>query len=365
MIFNKLSKSDSLILKGMAILCIALHNFLHRFPMPKENEMTFDAEVFTNYLFLLINQPDSIYRATFSFFGHFGVQVFIFLSAYGLAKSSSNKNINFIRFLTRRVAKIYPAFLLAISFYVFYMLAGIIFIGDGDVVGFLHRIYKPLLLKLTLLWNFYPGQGFSLVGPWWFLSMIFQFYLIFLLILRLQARFGDITLILISLIALLIAFISDTSIYGVSIYFTVVGHLPVLCLGIYLSKFDNIKINNYWFIGSIIMFLLGNVFAGFFIFSHISAFIIIMFISNKLLPIIRSKNKLYKFFIFYGSLSMPIFLINGFLRIPLEGIAHRYDNELITIFLSFVFITFVTAVALIFDKINSYIDNLGSGRFPH
>ena len=55
MIFNKLSKSDSLILKGMAILCIALHNFLHRFPMPKENEMTFDAEVFTNYLFLTLN----------------------------------------------------------------------------------------------------------------------------------------------------------------------------------------------------------------------------------------------------------------------------------------------------------------------
>jgi len=43
---------------------------------------------------------------------------------------------------------------------------------------------KDIGLQLTLLANFVPGKAMSACGPWWFYSFIFQFYLVFPLMIR-------------------------------------------------------------------------------------------------------------------------------------------------------------------------------------
>ena len=78
----KLDRWDSLVLKGGAIIAIALHNYFHLISPVHENEFSFDP---SNFYALLksFQYPTQLIPALFSYFGHFGVRVFIFLSAYG------------------------------------------------------------------------------------------------------------------------------------------------------------------------------------------------------------------------------------------------------------------------------------------
>ena len=72
-------------MRGIAILAIVLHNFAHWLrPMVKENEYAF-AQHNADRLMTELLHPSAVLPAhLLSFFGHYGVPVFIFLSAYGL-----------------------------------------------------------------------------------------------------------------------------------------------------------------------------------------------------------------------------------------------------------------------------------------
>lgn len=115
--FVDLKVEDSTFYKGMAILLILLHNFFHLLPpIIGENEQEFSELFFKNYIHIISQQPELFFQATLSFLGHYGVQVFIFLSAYGLTKKYINSEIVYRKFLKKRILKIYPAFLFSIFF---------------------------------------------------------------------------------------------------------------------------------------------------------------------------------------------------------------------------------------------------------
>jgi peptidoglycan/LPS O-acetylase OafA/YrhL len=351
--------------KGFAILLIIIHNFMHRFPLPTENEMYFDENVLTAYIDILLFEPMGSVRATFSFLGHFGVQVFVFLSAYGLSQKYKSVTINYKKFIFSRLNKLYPPFLLAIGMFVFYKISLIVILyggGTDDVKYFLLDIIKPLLLKLTLLWNLYPGQGFSLVGPWWFLSVIFQFYIIFPILLMFSNIQRGLGLFVLSILSILFSYFIDGEIFGVSVYFTVIGHMPLLCLGIYFSLY--VKSGDFLltkkleltmaFLFVIFIFILGNIYQQFFYLTHISFFIVILYIFSFIMHRSNKYSYVYKILYFYGSISLPLFLINGFLREPLEPFAHKLDNEFLIILICLSFLGFTTVIALVFDKVMSF-----------
>lgn len=86
---NILSKENSLILRGLAILAIMYHNFLHN-PMWGfciENERTFSQEKADAFFNTLAHPSFSIGFEFISFLGWIGVPVFVFLTGYGLAKN--------------------------------------------------------------------------------------------------------------------------------------------------------------------------------------------------------------------------------------------------------------------------------------
>ena len=72
-------------MRGIAILAIMLHNYTHWLgPMVKENEYTFDHNNVRRLLAELASPSVELLSHILSFFGHYGVPVFVALSAYGL-----------------------------------------------------------------------------------------------------------------------------------------------------------------------------------------------------------------------------------------------------------------------------------------
>lgn len=83
-----LTKDDTLALKGLAMAAIVAHNFLHQIrPVPLENEFGFhSAEGMWTALAICVKHPLELLHVLLSFFGHYGVIFFVFLSGYGLTK---------------------------------------------------------------------------------------------------------------------------------------------------------------------------------------------------------------------------------------------------------------------------------------
>ena len=82
-----LSRAECNALRGLAIAGIFLHNYAHWLgPIVKENEYQFFQRNVDWFNQVLIHPDANLLLHLLSFFGHYGVPVFLFLSAYGLVK---------------------------------------------------------------------------------------------------------------------------------------------------------------------------------------------------------------------------------------------------------------------------------------
>ena len=179
-----LTPVQTLFLKGFAILCIMSHNFFHWVPpVTYENEMHFYPMYFSRFL-QDFTWPDAI-NCLFSFWGFYGVYLFIFLSGYGLTKSFTHHHTERnIRFIGRHIAKIYLLFLCSAALYLF-------------IVPKVN--YRAVLHVLSLTTNLSPETLFLVCGPWWFFSLIIQLYLLFLFLYKfIQKDISNIVLIVFS-----------------------------------------------------------------------------------------------------------------------------------------------------------------------
>ena len=141
---------------------IVLHNFMHLFPTPKQLEFKFSDERFPNFINSIF-EPENIIQATLSYFGHIGVQIFIFLSAYGLTKSWIANKPKYWRYIQKRFLTIYPSFLLAICVYTIVTTQ-----LEYGILGPLKILYwniYSILLKISLISYFIPNESLSIVGP--------------------------------------------------------------------------------------------------------------------------------------------------------------------------------------------------------
>jgi peptidoglycan/LPS O-acetylase OafA/YrhL len=158
-LLRDLDKKDTAILKGLAISAIVFHNFFHVIGTVRENEFTFDPARFGVFLQAVVH-PSTAIQSLFAFYGHLGVQIFIFLSAYGLAKSHWNDPASWSSFMWSRVKKLYPMFGLVV---LFWAVLAAIYVGPIWVI----RDAGPgLLFMLAGISNILPGLGLPPVGPW-------------------------------------------------------------------------------------------------------------------------------------------------------------------------------------------------------
>ena len=82
-----LSLDGSKALRGIAILGIILHNYCHFLGFAvKENEYTFTAAKPEMLWDRLITLDNNLFVHILSFFGHYGVPIFLFISGFGLVR---------------------------------------------------------------------------------------------------------------------------------------------------------------------------------------------------------------------------------------------------------------------------------------
>ncbi|MEZ5329062.1 MAG: acyltransferase [Verrucomicrobiales bacterium] len=354
--WSTLSKHEGLVLRGAGILCIMLHNFTHWVPpVTGENEFHFEAGHFATMLEQLRAMPQDGWRILFSYFGHYGVQVFVFLSAFGLTRSFIAQRPAYGTFVKKRIAALYPAVLIAAVTFLFY---NSIFSGPGKTLDEI----IPLLRQILLIGNF-TGHGFEPIGPWWFLSMICQFYLVFPLLFRGMEEFGSRFLLFTGGASLLLEFFLNvpvTAATEINLNYTVLGHLPEFSFGMWAASSGKMRAPGVWGGIAVVVFLVGQLHHAAWLCSGLALIVIAV-------PLLRwistTNGRLSRLLAFFGGISLPLFLMNGFLRNPLVWLAQlqveRGESHawLTTFVLSLAFVLSCTAFAWLGNRAERRLRN--------
>ncbi|MCD8291345.1 MAG: acyltransferase [Prevotella sp.] len=184
-----LSISESKALRGIAIFGIVLHNYCHflRFAV-KENEYTFTAGKPQMFLHKLLALDSNLFVHFFSFFGHYGVPVFLFISGFGLVRkyeqnlsvvnqgASIQNGVSIVHFIKSHYLK-----LLRLMFLGYIGFAIVCYLHPHGYHG-----YTPgrVIAQLLMYINFLPNPDRIIKpGPYWFFSLMLQLYIIYRLLL--------------------------------------------------------------------------------------------------------------------------------------------------------------------------------------
>lgn len=171
-----ISRDCGYLMRGMAIIAIVLHNFCHIIPgVTLENESDFHSSNITN----LTAAKETILQWVFdvlSFFGWYGVPVFMFLTGYGLVmKYERNKvPLSIGRFLANNFLKLFFLMLPGVMTLMVFTLA--IALPHGHI-GFLwisDYIFQLTMLP-DLIFPWWPPNP----GVFWYFGLTMEFYIIY------------------------------------------------------------------------------------------------------------------------------------------------------------------------------------------
>ena len=187
-----LTRTECSAMRGLAIIGIFLHNYCHWLGFAvKENEYTFTMSKASN-LMQALAQPDlNLPIHLVSFFGHYGVPVFLFLSAYGLVMkyekrgALSPKQTNVVPFLKHHYVKLFK--MMIVGFVAFTMV-------DAITPGSHKYHVMDILGQMFMFNNMMPDPDHVIwPGPYWFFGLMMQLYIVYRLLLW---RKGDVNALL-------------------------------------------------------------------------------------------------------------------------------------------------------------------------
>ena len=172
-----LTRAECAALRGLAIIGIFLHNYCHWLgPVVKENEYTFSQHN-VDWLTAVMASPDGLLLAHLvSFFGHYGVPVFLFLSAYGLElKYGRSLYAPAFRFVAYHWKKLFS--MMIVGFVSFTIV-------DAMTPGRWHYTLTQVVAQLAMVNNLLPDPDHNIwPGPFWFFGLMLQLYAVYRLLL--------------------------------------------------------------------------------------------------------------------------------------------------------------------------------------
>jgi hypothetical protein len=299
-----LDPKDTAILKALAITGIILHNFFHLIGPTHQNEFTFDGARFPLFIQTML-RPQLALQAFFTFFGHFGVQVFIFLSAYGLAKSHWDDDSSWAGFMWSRVKKLYPDIGLVVLPWV---IINCILAGPG---WFIHVLGLQTLL-LILGVSTILGFGLPVVGPWWFIAFIVQFYALWLPLRSFAKKTGWRGLLFLGLVCIGLIYVANPWLahFDLNLLVTPIGRMTSICMGIAAARYP-LRIPGWLAIASVTVLMLGSAYYALWPFTFPSALFLCLWIYMALRDSLRRLPLLERL----GRYSLLAFLLNGLVRL--------------------------------------------------
>ena len=302
-------------LKGLAIATIALHNYYHMLGPVTENEFEFDPARYMVFLHS-IQDPRQAWQALFSFLGHYGVQIFIFLSAYGLAMRHWDTPERWRDFMWSRAKRIYPTFFLAILAWALYM-----GLGGVNPFGIIGQNLGMLTLTVLGVQNIVPGVGLPPVGPWWFFPFIMQFYALWSSLRFIVKRFHIQGLLVLSCCSIALLYIANDVLvarWWINLLQTPIGHMPEICLGIFVARYGIFPGKAAGLIGGAIL-VGGNIHGALWPLTFVGALLLMVWLYQIVAQRIRRWTLLEQL----GICSGALFFVNGFVRLPFVAIAQQ------------------------------------------
>ncbi len=304
-----LTKTECSALRGIAILGIFMHNFLHWLgPMVKENEYQYHQDNVDRLIAMLVTPSADLPLQLFSFFGHYGVPVFLFLSGYGLVmkyESEGAKAISTWPFVKKHFMKLFPMMLL--GFTVFTMV-------DWITPMRHHWAWTDIIAQLTMTINLLPDPDKIIwPGPYWFFGLMMQLYLLYRI-----AIYGRDNRVLYVLVAIgwavqAICWADPEGDAINRIRYNFIGGVLPFAMGILLARLKNIPelTQSRSIIACMVSLLLIVVFSlGFQTWLWVPFFIVVLHVAVvKLLP-----AALLQFFNWLGILSSAIFVCHPITR---------------------------------------------------
>ena len=169
---RQLTSLNSSALRSIAIISIILHNYLHRLPgAAPENEFAYNIEN-DNYFLNAIFSSDFLIHF-FSYWGHLGVPIFVFLSGYGLALKYNNQStINHKRFFLSHYKKLFIPLLIGTTIF------AVIEMIEGNSFHFFRFVTQSTML-LNLI---YPYELNISPIPYWYFGLTIQLYVLYQLL---------------------------------------------------------------------------------------------------------------------------------------------------------------------------------------
>lgn len=173
-----LSKAECTALRGIAIMAIMLHNYCHWLSgSVKENEYTFHIGNSEGIWNAICHADGLLPMQLLSYFGHYGVPVFLFLSGFGLVLKYERENEPrhkawpFLKFHYQKLFRMMiPGFV------------AFVFI-DAITPGAWHFRAENVIALLLMYVNVLPHPNNIIwPGPYWFFGLMMQLYIIYRLL---------------------------------------------------------------------------------------------------------------------------------------------------------------------------------------
>ena len=171
-------------MRGIAILGIFLHNFCHWLnPVVKENEYQYFQHNVDWFAQCAARVNELFPAHVISFFGHYGVPVFLFLSAYGLemkygngqGKAPDGRRVVVSSFVRYHYLKLFK--MMIVGFICFTVV-------DAMTAGSWHYNVAQIVGQLLMINNFYDQPDRNIwPGPFWFFGLMLQLYVVYRLLL--------------------------------------------------------------------------------------------------------------------------------------------------------------------------------------
>lgn len=300
------TKDDTTFFKGIGILLIVFHNYCHlQKGFNLENEASFDSNHIREFwAFFTSGEFNNIFYSLMGYLGHYGVQIFIFFSAYGLTIQFSRKKVTSLNFVIQKLKKIYFLIIFAIVFWIAFNLS------IGEIPTF-KRIVKNSILLGSTFSSFHKGYLYGMFsGPFWFFALIVQLYVIFPFLYSIIDKLSKKQIWIPFVVSYLIFYFGYFIIPSpFTILGNIFGHLPEALLGIFMAR-CNYKEFPFWIIPiCLFVFIVSQLhellFPLSFLFILIPLIFLIQFLRNYLNDFFQSG------ILYLGLTSMILFIVNG------------------------------------------------------
>ena len=187
-----LTRNECTAMRGIAILAIILHNYCHFISkIVQENEYQFFVS-HNEQLWQVISHPDELLPIhLLSFFGHYGVPVFLFLSGYGLVRKyeTSDDSCPPMRFVRYSYLKLLRMLIVGFSLFI---------CVDMVTPGRFQFHWDNVIAQLLMYINVLPEPEKTIwPGIYWFFGLMMELYIVYRLLFYRRSSWIAIALIVV------------------------------------------------------------------------------------------------------------------------------------------------------------------------